>query len=110
MAAVKTAGYTVTNKFKLGESKYGYTGTFTLGKEYLTGGMTVAEEAESRFKLPEKIDFALTPSSGGVSWELLSNGKLKGIYPVTKAAGEEVPSTTDLTSTVGTVRFYIIGC
>lgn len=109
MAAAKTAGYTCTAKFKLGESKYGYIGKYTLGTEYLTGGYTVVEESESRYKLPEKVDFAFTPSSGGVSWELLTNGKLKGTYPVTKAAGEQVPSTTDLTTTVKEVNFYIIG-
>lgn len=113
MAAVKTAGYTVTSKFKLGESKYGYIGKYTLGKEYLTGGFTVTEESESRFKLPEKIDFSLLSNAGGsangVTWELTSGGKLKGYFPVTKAVGEEITSAADLTSTIKEVTFYIIG-
>lgn len=109
MAAVKTAEYTCPVKVKLGETKYAYIGEYTLGKEYLTGGFTVAAEAETRYKLPEKVDFAFTPSAGGVSFELLSNGKLKATYPVTKAAGEEVTSAADLTATVGKVKFYIIG-
>lgn len=103
---VAEAQATVTSKFKLGNTKYGYVGTFALGTEYATGGNTIGTEAESRFKLPEKVDFAFV-QGGGYGYELASGKLLIRAAGKEKEAGAQAAAKTDVSA--AKPAFYIIG-
>jgi len=108
-AANEKATYTVTRKFKLGESVYGYVGTIALGSEYKTGGNSLVSVSEGRYELPEKIDFMfINPTAG---WTLeYTEGKVKvfGGAAAEKVVAKEAGSGVSLTA-VAAAQFYCVG-
>jgi hypothetical protein len=90
-----------------------YMGTLALGSEYAAGGDTLATDPNSRYSLPEKLDFMLIGSgAGGYDLEYVPGATPKVKAYVTAAAAkepsQEVAAKKDLKA-VAKAQFMAVG-
>lgn len=88
--AVGEAQVTVTKKTLLPTGGSMYIGTVTGGTEYPTGGATLKASEESRYALPEKLDWVQV-SPLGLAAQYVSPNKLKLFAETTVATSTETP-------------------
>lgn len=74
--AVGEAQVTITKKTLLFTGGSLYQGVVTGGTEYPTGGATIAASTESRYSLPEKLDWCQV-SPTGLTAQFVAPNKLK---------------------------------
>lgn len=111
--AVGEGQVTVTTKIGLTNSRAMYIGTITGGTEYPTGGATLAANTESRYALPEKLDFAsVTPL--GMTAQFVAPNKLKLFAETTVGTSTETPlselkSKATMATALAAAPFWAIG-
>lgn len=112
--AVGEIQLTLTARIPIGSGRAIYFGTATGGTEYPTGGATLGEEpTNSRYKLPEKLDFFRCDALGLISAFVAPN-KVKLFAETTVATSTETPlselkSKATMATAVAGVPFMAIG-
>lgn len=111
--AVGEAQVTVTKKTLLPTGGSLYQGTITGGTEYPTGGLTLGTNPESRYALPEKLDY-LRVDAVGMASQFVAPNKVKlfaeatvGESTVTPMA--ELKSKADTKTALAAAPFIAIG-
>lgn len=106
---------TVTGKVEIGKGRAIYFGTATGGTEYPTGGATLGEEpTNSRFKLPEKLDFLQVATLGLLTRFLPGTQKLQLLAETTVGTSTETPlselkSKATMATALSGAPFFAIG-
>lgn len=111
--AVGEAQVTVTSKTLLTTGGSLYQGTITGGTEYPTGGATLAADPESRFSLPEKLDY-LNVSPAGLTARFVAPNKLKlfaetTVGTSTETALSELKSKATMATALAAAPFIAFG-
>jgi hypothetical protein len=108
--AVGEVQLTVTTKIPMEGGRALYFGTATGGTEYPTGGASLGEEpTNSRFKLPEKLDW-LRVEGLGVAGAFVAPNKLKLFGgAATEAAAVEYKSKATMAAVLAGVPFVAVG-
>jgi len=111
--AVGEAQATVVKKTLLPTGGSMYIGTITGGTEYPTGGATLKASEESRYSLPEKIDW-LSCNPLGLTAQYVSPNKLKLFAETTVGTSTETPlselkSKATMATALAAAPFVAIG-
>lgn len=111
--AVGEAQVTITQKTLLPTGGSLYVGVITGGTEYPTGGATLAANPESRYSLPEKLDY-LQVSPLGLTAQFVAPNKLKlfaetTVGTSTETALSELKTKTTMATALAGAPFIAIG-
>jgi hypothetical protein len=111
--AVGEAQVTIMKKTLLPTGGSLYQGTITGGTEYPTGGLTLGTNPESRYTLPEKLDF-LSVQPLGLGAQFVAPNKLKLLAETTVAEStvtglSELKSKADTKTALAAAPFVAIG-